>query len=83
MNNFEKEIREKMYHYAVPEETGNWDALALRMARRAALRRRSRWALSASAVAAVFVVPVLFMPFTGRLSVPPVQTCTIFRHLQE
>lgn len=78
MNNFEKEIREKMYHYAVPEETGNWDALALRMARRAALRRRSRWALSASAVAAVFLLFLfLFMPFTGRLSVPPVQTYTI------
>ncbi len=46
---FDKMVREKLYHFTVPEETGNWEALALRMARREALRRRRRWTIPAAA----------------------------------
>lgn len=78
MNNFDKEIRDKLFHYAIPEEKGNWDALAMRMAKRAAFKRRTRWAWTASAVAAaVLLFLFLVVPFTGRLTAPVFQTCTI------
>lgn len=79
---FDKMVREKLYHFTVPEETGNWEALALRMARREALRRRRRWTIPAAAVAAAAVLLlflILFVPFSGRLSSPPTATCRIIQ----
>ncbi len=84
MNNnqlFDKEIREKLYHYSVPGETGHWEDLTLRMAGRHALKRRRRWMVPAAVAVAAAAVLLLFLfvfvPFTGRLSSLPLHTCKI------
>lgn len=77
-NLFEKKIREKLYDFSIPGETGDWEALAARMSgRKAFLRRRRVLILIPAAAACLLLLMFLLMPVTDRKSLAPVTVCHI------